>query len=72
MCPGRCSRFRAGARGGYSFASEDGFRTALLIGGGLALVSALIAAVIPAVRGGEQGGPGAAPTAPAKEAAVQG
>ncbi|WP_367573397.1 MFS transporter [Streptomyces griseoaurantiacus] len=58
--------------GGYSFASEDGFRTALLIGGGLALVSALIAAVIPAVRGGEQGGPGAAPAAPAKEAAVQG
>ncbi|MER5428295.1 MFS transporter [Streptomyces sp. NPDC002588] len=36
--------------GGYTFASEDGFRTALLVGGGLALVSAAIAAVIPAAR----------------------
>ncbi|MFJ4808968.1 MFS transporter [Streptomyces longwoodensis] len=36
--------------GGYTFASEAGFRTALLVGGGLALVSAAIAAVIPAAR----------------------
>ncbi|RVU19938.1 MFS transporter [Streptomyces antnestii] len=36
--------------GGHSFPSEDGFRTALLVGGGVALVAALIAAVIPAVR----------------------
>ncbi|MFF8926579.1 MFS transporter [Streptomyces longwoodensis] len=38
------------SRGGYTFASEAGFRTALLVGGGLALVSAAIAAVIPAAR----------------------
>ncbi|MFE9675436.1 MFS transporter [Streptomyces sp. NPDC006259] len=36
--------------GGYTFASEDGFRTALLVGGALALVSAAIAACIPGVR----------------------
>ncbi|WP_329222973.1 MFS transporter [Streptomyces sp. NBC_01485] len=36
--------------GGHAFASEDGFRTALLVGGVLALVSAAIAAVIPATR----------------------
>ncbi|MGW6158687.1 MFS transporter [Streptomyces sp. NPDC055144] len=36
--------------GGYSFSSEAGFRTALMVGGGVALVAALIAAVIPAVR----------------------
>ncbi|MGW7268737.1 MFS transporter [Streptomyces sp. NPDC054842] len=36
--------------GGYSFTSEDGFRTALLIGGGVALVAAVVAALIPAVR----------------------
>lgn len=58
--------------GGHSFASESGFRTALLVGGGLALVSALIAAVIPAVRGGGSGGAEAAPAVPAKEAAVEG
>ncbi|MFE7649460.1 MFS transporter [Streptomyces phaeoluteigriseus] len=36
--------------GGYSLASEDGFRTALLVGGGLALVSAAVASFIPGVR----------------------
>ncbi|MFJ3492178.1 MFS transporter [Streptomyces sp. NPDC086091] len=36
--------------GGRTFASEDGFRTALLVGGALALVSAAIAAAIPAAR----------------------
>ncbi|RMB85926.1 MFS transporter [Streptomyces shenzhenensis] len=36
--------------GGHTFASEAGFRTALLVGGGLALISAAIAAFIPAAR----------------------
>ncbi|WP_413760498.1 MFS transporter [Streptomyces sp. MMBL 11-3] len=36
--------------GGYSITSEDGFRTALITGGGVALVAAVIAALIPAVR----------------------
>ncbi|MFH9547995.1 MFS transporter [Streptomyces sp. NPDC017435] len=36
--------------GGHTLASEAGFRTALLVGGGLALISAGIAAVIPAAR----------------------
>ncbi|MGC5346891.1 MFS transporter [Streptomyces sp. DT24] len=36
--------------GGHSFTSEEGFRTGLLIGCGVALVAALIAAVIPAAR----------------------
>ncbi|GGW75115.1 MFS transporter [Streptomyces galilaeus] len=36
--------------GGVSLASENGFRTALLVGGGLALVSAAIASFIPGVR----------------------
>ncbi|MDX3382426.1 MFS transporter [Streptomyces niveiscabiei] len=36
--------------GGHTFASEAGFRTALLVGGALALVSAGIAAAIPAAR----------------------
>ncbi|MFF2211138.1 MFS transporter [Streptomyces antibioticus] len=41
--------------GGYTFASEDGFRTALLVGGALALVSAAVAAVIPAARAAQSG-----------------
>ncbi|MGQ4335808.1 MFS transporter [Streptomyces hayashii] len=36
--------------GGHTLASEAGFRTVLLVGGGLALVSAGIAAVIPGAR----------------------
>ncbi|AXE79374.1 MFS transporter [Streptomyces atratus] len=36
--------------GGYSFTSESGFRTGLIIGCGVALVAAAIALVIPAVR----------------------
>ncbi|MFF3846899.1 MFS transporter [Streptomyces sp. NPDC002328] len=43
--------------GGHTFASEAGFRTALLVGGGLALVSAAIAATIPGGR--SAGGAGA-------------
>lgn len=57
--------------GGFSITSEDGFRTALIIGGAVALVAAVIAAVIPAAR------PAAADPAPAdrlddpEQAAVQ-
>ena len=36
--------------GGYTFTSEDGFRTGLVVGGCVALVAAAIAALIPAVR----------------------
>ncbi|MFE9612181.1 MFS transporter [Streptomyces sp. NPDC006012] len=54
--------------GGHTFASEAGFRTALLIGGGLALVSAAVAAVIPAARTTPAAGSAADPAA-AKEGA---
>ncbi|MFE6165026.1 MFS transporter, partial [Streptomyces sp. NPDC056486] len=37
--------------GGHTLASEDGFRTGLLIGCGVALVSAAVASLIPALRG---------------------
>ncbi|MGW0561489.1 MFS transporter [Streptomyces sp. NPDC003016] len=48
--------------GGYSFTSEEGFRTGLMIGCGVALVAAAIAALIPAARrvpagAGEAGSP---------------
>jgi hypothetical protein len=36
--------------GGHTFTSENGFRTGLLVGCGIALVAAVIAAVIPAAR----------------------
>ena len=36
--------------GGFAITSEDGFRTALIIGGGVALVAAVVAAAIPASR----------------------
>ncbi|MEW2568852.1 MFS transporter [Streptomyces sp. NPDC047070] len=36
--------------GGFTITSEDGFRTALIIGGGVALVAAVVAALIPAAR----------------------
>ncbi|MFD5636032.1 MFS transporter [Streptomyces sp. NPDC127077] len=52
--------------GGYTFTSEDGFRTGLVVGGCVALVAAAIAAVIPAARaaaGGDKSGPTAAPEA---------
>ncbi|RDG38002.1 MFS transporter [Streptomyces corynorhini] len=39
--------------GGFTFTSENGFRTGLLIGGCLALVSAIIAAFIPAPPPGQ-------------------
>ena len=56
--------------GGHTFASEDGFRTALLAGGALALVSAGIAAVIPALRAAEAGSGDADPVAEPEQAAV--
>ncbi|MFJ8787922.1 MFS transporter [Streptomyces sp. NPDC102462] len=37
--------------GGHTLASEDGFRTGLLIGCGVALLSAAVACLIPALRG---------------------
>ncbi|MFF0135381.1 MFS transporter [Streptomyces sp. NPDC005227] len=49
---------------GYSFTSENGFRTGLAVGGCVALVAAAIAAVIPAVRaaaGTDKTGPTTAP-----------
>ncbi|MEW2162758.1 MFS transporter [Streptomyces sp. NPDC007084] len=49
---------------GFTFTSESGFRTGLVVGGCVALVAAAIAAVIPAVRavaGGDKAGPTAAP-----------
>jgi MFS family permease len=56
--------------GGHTFASEDGFRTALLVGGGLALVSAAIAAVIPAARTAAAGEGAADPAVAPEQAAV--
>ncbi|MGW6241156.1 MFS transporter [Streptomyces sp. NPDC055094] len=57
--------------GGQDITSESGFRTGLLIGCGIAVVSAAIAAVIPAVRH-IAAGPGKTPAAPEPEkSAVQ-
>lgn len=36
--------------GGHTFTSENGFRTGLMVGCGVALVAAVIAAAIPAMR----------------------
>ncbi|MGW1068867.1 MFS transporter [Streptomyces aureus] len=50
--------------GGYTFTSESGFRTGLVIGGCVALVAAAIAALIPAARaaaGDDKAGPTATP-----------
>ncbi|MFF4536760.1 MFS transporter [Streptomyces aureus] len=50
--------------GGYTFTSESGFRTGLVIGGCVALVAAAIAALIPAARaaaGEDKAGPKATP-----------
>jgi MFS family permease len=49
--------------GGHTLASEDGFRTGLLIGCGVAVVAAAVALLIPAVRTGT--GDSAAAKAPA-------
>ncbi|MFB7222693.1 MFS transporter [Streptomyces sp. NPDC056227] len=57
--------------GGYTFASEDGFRTALMIGGGVALLGALIAAAIPAVRAVAGSGDETAPVTESDQAAVK-
>ncbi|SME94010.1 MFS transporter [Streptomyces sp. Amel2xC10] len=49
--------------GNYTFASESGFRTALVVGGALALVSAAVATIIPTARAAQSGAaePGRAP-----------
>ncbi|MFE5144338.1 MFS transporter [Streptomyces fagopyri] len=58
--------------GGHTFASEDGFRTSLIIGGGVAVVAAVIAAAIPAVRAAAGGGDMAATAdAPDRHMAVE-
>lgn len=57
--------------GGYTFASEDGFRTALMIGGGVALLGAVIAAAIPAVRVVAGSGNETAPVTESDQAAVK-
>ncbi|MFE5112850.1 MFS transporter [Streptomyces sp. NBC_00121] len=57
--------------GGYTFASEDGFRTALMIGGGVALLGAVIAAAIPAVRVVADSGDKTAPVTESDQAAVK-
>jgi MFS family permease len=57
--------------GGYTFASEDGFRTALMIGGGVALLGAVIAAAIPAVRVVAGSGGETAPVTESDQAAVK-
>jgi MFS family permease len=48
---------------GYTFTSESGFRTGLIVGGCVALVAAAVAAVIPAARaaGDDKSGPTATP-----------
>ncbi|WP_435228710.1 MFS transporter [Streptomyces sp. Tue6028] len=55
---------------GYTFTSENGFRTGLVIGGAVALIAATIAAVIPAARAAGGDGKGAPATAP-ETAAVE-
>ncbi|MET8537990.1 MFS transporter [Streptomyces sp. NPDC005065] len=57
--------------GGYTFASEDGFRTALMIGGGVALLGAVIAAAIPAARVVAGSGDETAPATKSDQAAVK-
>ncbi|WP_333737071.1 MFS transporter [Streptomyces sp. IBSBF 2806] len=56
--------------GGHTLASEAGFRTALLVGGGLALVSAAVAAVIPGVRAATADGDGPDRAAAPEQATV--
>ncbi|MCQ9134161.1 MFS transporter [Streptomyces hilarionis] len=56
--------------GGHTLASEAGFRTALLVGGGLALVSAAVAAVIPGTRTATTDEDGTGRTAAPEEAKI--
>ncbi|GGR57910.1 MFS transporter [Streptomyces roseolus] len=55
--------------GGHALPSEDGFRTALLIGAGVALLAALVAAVIPARHASAADAPAEAPAPRAAHAA---
>ncbi|NBE55589.1 MFS transporter [Streptomyces boluensis] len=52
--------------GGHTFASEDGFRTGLVIGCGAALLAAAVAALIPAPRSTEAAEPAEPEQAPAR------
>ncbi|MGC0327436.1 MFS family permease [Streptomyces sp. SAI-170] len=54
--------------GGHTLASENGFRVGLLIGCGVAVVSAAVALLIPAVRAGTGDSPAAKTPADAEEA----
>lgn len=56
--------------GGHALTSEGGFRTGLIIGGGVALVSAAIAAAIPAMRRSKAQGEEAHGTTEQKKAGV--
>lgn len=54
--------------GGYTFTSEQGFRTGLLVGGGVALVAAAVAVTIPAARRATDTGSKDAPAAAPEQA----
>ncbi|WP_433249329.1 hypothetical protein [Actinomadura nitritigenes] len=54
--------------GGYTLISENGFRAGLIIGCGIALVSAVIAAAIPATRRSAISGRSSEPVAAAPHA----
>ncbi|MFB4299153.1 MFS transporter [Actinomadura sp. NTSP31] len=56
--------------GGHTLTSENGFRTGLLIGCGIALLSALVAATIPAARPAAAGGRTAEPSAVPAQARI--
>lgn len=56
--------------GGHTLASEAGFRTALLVGGALALISAAVAAAIPAVRAATADGGSVDPAIEPEQAGV--
>ncbi|WP_326696171.1 MFS transporter [Streptomyces sp. NBC_01754] len=57
--------------GGIGLTSENGFRTGLAVGGGVALVAAVIAATIPAARAARPSGPAAEPSVAAEPAPVK-
>ncbi|MEU1127235.1 MFS transporter [Streptomyces sp. NPDC005899] len=58
--------------GGYTFTSEDGFRTGLMVGCGVAVVAVVIASFIPAVRGAAATGDTPDAAASPEVAAVKG
>ncbi|GAA2122913.1 hypothetical protein GCM10009727_09260 [Actinomadura napierensis] len=56
--------------GGHTLTSENGFRTGLLIGCGIALLSALVAATIPATRHAANSNPTPEPTTAPEQAKI--